>query len=57
MGPYVICDTSRSGAICLFTLDGDAMTNWLSGCQIYRYHEPMTHEMLGCIHDAKEHKC
>jgi len=50
MGPYAIQDISTSGALHLDMLDGEQMTNWLSGC---KYHEPLTFEMVQHLHDAK----
>ena len=56
MGPYVIHDLSASGAVHLATLDGEPMANWISGCRLKKYHEPLTEDILNRLHAAKEHK-
>ena len=53
MGPFVIKDISSSGAIKVATLEGGEMPNWISGCRIKQYEEPLTQEMLQKIHNAK----
>ena len=54
MGPYVIQDISTSGALRLATIDGEQMPNWISGCRVKKYLEPLTLEMLERMHKAKE---
>ncbi len=60
MGPFVIKDISSCGVIKVATLEGGEMPNWISGCRIKKYEEPLTQEMLQKIHNAKalekEHK-
>ncbi len=56
MGPYLIHDISTSGALRLATLDGEQMPNWISGCRVKKYYEPLTLEMLERMHKAKERK-
>ena len=56
MGPFVIHELSASGAVQLATLDGEPMANWISGCRIKKYHEPLTQEILQRLHNAKERK-
>ena len=46
MGPYVIHDLSTSGAVHLATLDGEPMSNWISGCRLKKYNEPLTDDIL-----------
>ena len=53
MGPYVIHQLSASGAVQLATLDGEPMANWISGCRVKKYHEPLTPEILQRLHNAK----
>ena len=56
MGPYVIHDLSTSGAVHLATLDGEPIANWISGCRIKKFHEPLTQEILARLHAAKSRK-
>lgn len=56
MGPYIIHDLSASGAVHLATLDGALMNNWISGCRIKKFHEPLTPELLARLHAAKTRK-
>ena len=37
-GPFVIHSLSPSGAVQLATLEGEPMTNWISGCRLKKYH-------------------
>lgn len=32
------------------------MANWISGCRIKKFHEPLTEEILARLHAAKERK-
>ena len=52
-GPCVVEKISLSGAVKLSTLDGEIMSNWISGCQIKRYELPLTNDMLKHMHAAK----
>ena len=54
MGPYVIHNISTSGALRLATIDGEQMPNWISGCRVKKYLEPLTLDMLERLHKAKE---
>ena len=54
MGPYIVKDISSSGAIKVATLEGGELSNWISGCRIKKYLEPLTQEMLQQIHNAKK---
>ena len=56
MGPFVIHAISSSGANKLATIDGQEMPNWISGCQLKKYHLPQTNEMLEREHASKERK-
>ena len=55
-GPCVIEEISSSGAVKLSTLDGEIMSNWISGCRIKKYHLPLTNDMLERMHAAKNRK-
>ena len=57
LGPYVVHDISTSGALRLATIDGEHMPNWISGCRVKKYLEPLTREMLERLHQANECKC
>ena len=54
--PYMIHDLSSSGAVRLATLDDEQMANWISGCQLKKYHEPLTADMLARLHASKARK-
>ena len=54
MGPYLIHNLSNSGAVHLATLDGVPMANWISGCRLKKYKEPLTEEILKRLHATKE---
>ena len=56
LGPYIIHNLSASGAVHLATLDGEPMANWISGCGLKKYHEPLTQDLLERIHAAKQRK-
>ena len=55
-GPCVIEEISSSGAVKLSTLDGEIMSNWISGYCIKKYHLPLTNDMLERMHVAKNRK-
>ena len=55
-GPCVIEEISASGAVKLSTLDGETMSNWISGCRIKKYELPLTNEMLERMHEARNKK-
>ena len=55
-GPCVIDEISSNGVVKLSTLDGETMSNWISGCQIKKYELPLTNDMLERMHDAKNRK-
>lgn len=40
----------------LATLDGEPMANWISGCRLKKYHEPLTPDLLERLHAPKQHK-
>eukprot|EP00250_Pteridium_aquilinum_P030065 c40593_g1_i1 orf=3-197(-) len=54
MGPFFIHPISPSGEIKLATLDGQEMSNWISGYRLKKYHLPLTPEMLEREHAAKQ---
>lgn len=56
VGPHVIHDLSNSGAVHLTTLDGEPMANWISGCRLKKFHEPLTTDILKRLRAAKERK-
>lgn len=45
-----------SGEVHLATLDGKLRANWISGCRLKKYHEPLTPKTLQRLHDVKERK-
>ena len=46
---------SASGVVHLATtLDGEPMSNWISGCRLNKYKEPLTNEILQRLPAAKE---
>ena len=55
-GPCVIEEISSSGAVKLLTLDGETISNWISGCQIKKYELPLTNDMLEHMHATKNRK-
>ena len=55
-GPCIVEKTSSSGAVKLSILDGETMSNWISGCRIKKYELPLTNEMLEHMHEAKNRK-
>ena len=55
-GPYVIANLSSSGAIKLSTLEGEEMSNSISGCRIKKYNKPLTQHELNLLHQAKWQK-
>ena len=52
-GPCVIEEISSSGAVKLSTLDGEIMSNWISGCRVKKYYTPLTTKELEHLHKAK----
>ena len=52
----MIEEISSSGAVKLLTLDGETMSNWISGCRIKKYKLPLTNDMLERMHAAKNRK-
>ena len=55
-GLCVVEEISASGAIKLSTLDGEVVSNWISGCRLKKYHLPLTNEMLERMHATKNRK-
>ena len=55
-GPCLIEEISPSGAVKLSTLNGETMSNWISGCCIKKYELPLTNDMLEHMHAAKNRK-
>ena len=55
-GPCIVKEISSSGAFKPSILDGKAMSNWISGCRIKKYHLPLINDMLECMHAAKNRK-
>ena len=56
LGPYVINEITLGGAICLETLDGESMANFINGNSLKCFHEPLTQEILERMHVAKTRK-
>ena len=56
LGPYVINEITSGGAVCLETLDGEPMANFINGSCLKRFHEPLTPKMLEKMHAAKTRK-
>ena len=56
LGSYVINKITSGGAICLETLDGEPMANFINGSSLKHFHEPLTQEMLERMHAAKTRK-
>ncbi|MCO5581470.1 hypothetical protein L7F22_035355 [Adiantum nelumboides] len=62
LGPYVINTITNGGAVRLETLDSletldrQQMANFINGSRLRRYHEPLTNEILGRLHMAKNEK-
>ena len=46
----------QGGAVCLETLDGEPMANFINGSCLKRFHEPLTQEMLEKMHATKTRK-
>ena len=46
MGPYIIHQLLSRGFVQLAMLDGEEMPNWISGCCIKKYEEPLITNML-----------
>ncbi|KAH7428004.1 hypothetical protein KP509_10G070900 [Ceratopteris richardii] len=55
-GPMIINRLSTSGAVQLATLEGDILPNYISGCRVKLYQEPLTEEMLMRLNTAKKRK-
>ena len=55
-GPCVVEEILAGGAVKLSTLDGEIMSNWISGCRLKKYQLPLTNEMLERMHAAKNRK-
>ena len=56
-GPCVAKDISSCGAIKLSTLNGESMSNWISGSRIKINELPLiTNDMLECMHDTRNRK-
>lgn len=56
LGPFSIDEISSNGAVLLETLDKEPMANFIEmSCQCV-YHEPLTNDMLECMHAAKNSK-
>ena len=56
LGPHVINDITSGGAVCLETLEGEPMANFINGSCLKRFHEPLTEEMLEKMHAARTRK-
>ena len=56
LGPYVINEITFGGAVCLETLDGEPMANFINGNCLKYFHEPLTQEMFERMHAAKTRK-
>ncbi|KAH7433200.1 hypothetical protein KP509_07G059000 [Ceratopteris richardii] len=52
----IINRISTSGAVQLATLEGDVLPNYISGCRVKLYQEPLTEEMLMRLNTAKKRK-
>lgn len=56
LGPYVIKEITLGGAICLETLEEEPLPNSINGSCFKIFHEPLTLDMLECIHATKSKK-
>ena len=56
LGPFVVNTLSTSGAVCLETLEGTEMPDFINGSRIKHYEEPMTEEMLEQLHGEESYK-
>ena len=56
LGPFVVNDLNTSGAVRLETLDGEPMGDYINGSRLKWYEEPMTKDMLVCLHVAQTQK-
>ena len=54
--PCVVEEISLSGIVKISTLDGETISNWISGCKIRKYELPLTNDMLEQMHAAKKRK-
>ena len=43
-------EITSGGAVCLETLDGEPMANFINGSCLKRFHEPLTPKMLEKMH-------
>lgn len=53
LGPFVVSDLNTNGAEQLEKLDGESMGNYINGSHLKQYEEPMTEDMLVCLHAAQ----
>ena len=56
LGPFVVNQLLRSGAVRLETLEGAEMPNFINGSRLKLYEERLTEEMLEKLHRAKTYK-
>ena len=49
-------EISSSGAAKLSTLNGESMSNWISGCRIKKYELPLTNDMWEHMHATRNKK-
>lgn len=56
LGPFVINEITIGGAVCLETLDGEAMGTFINGSRLKCFHEPLIDDMLERMHVAKSRK-
>ena len=56
LGPYVINEITSGGVVCLDTLDGEPMANFINGSSLKHFHEPLTQDMLERMHAVKTRK-
>ena len=54
--PYVINEITFGGAVCLETLDGEPMANFINGSCLKHFHEPLTPKILEKMHAAMTRK-
>ena len=53
LGPFVVNQLSTSREVCLKTLEGAQMPNFINGHPLKRYEGSLTEEMLEQLHKAK----
>ena len=56
LGPSMINELSFSGAVCLETLYGEQMANFINGSCLRLYHEPLIQEMMNQMQATKMHQ-